>query len=316
MQNYKGHRLVAEGSAKETQGSVNQGGARRESRAAVAALLAGALVWGVIWYPYRILRDAGIDGVVASTATYSVALILGLFFFRRSLGKFAPSWSLLWLGLAAGACNLGYVLATLTGEVMRVLLLFYLAPLWTVALSRVLLGERLNRFGFFVVSLSLAGALTMLWHPRIGLPMPQDSADWFGLGAGFSFALFNVLSRRAAHVTIEHKSLAAFFGVILLGFMLLLAGFGQAQMPAVSSVWVLIVVIGCVLVVTNLIVQFGLARVAANRAIVVMLSEVGFAALSSWLLADEVPGLREWAGGAMIMAASLFSVRMESRQNA
>jgi len=280
---------------------------------AVSALLTGALVWGLIWYPYRVLRDAGIDGIVASTATYAVALILGLLFFRRSLGKFVPSWSLFWLALAAGGCNLGYVLATLTGEVMRVLLLFYLAPLWTVVLSRALLGERLNHFGFFVVSLSLAGALTMLWHPRIGLPVPQDSADWFGLGAGFSFALFNVLSRRAHGVTIELKSLAAFFGVILLGLVLLLAGFGHAQMPTGASPWIMIAVIGGVLVVANLIVQYGLSQVAANRAIVIMLSEVGFAALSSWLLADEAPGLREWAGGAMIVAASLFSAKMEQK---
>jgi drug/metabolite transporter (DMT)-like permease len=62
-----------------------------------------------------------------------------------------------WIELAAGGCNLGYVLATLNGEVVRVLLLFYLAPLWTVLLSRLLLGERLNRFGVFVIALSLAG---------------------------------------------------------------------------------------------------------------------------------------------------------------
>jgi drug/metabolite transporter (DMT)-like permease len=43
-----------------------------------------------------------------------------------------------------------------------------------------------------------------------------------------------------------------------------------------------------------------------------MLSEVGFAALAAWLLAGEAPGLREWAGGAMIVAASLFSAKMES----
>jgi drug/metabolite transporter (DMT)-like permease len=299
---------VAEGSSNEIPGA----GDPRDKGVAVAALLTGALVWGLIWYPYRVLYAAGIDGIVASTLTYGVAFFLGLVFFRRSLGKFKPSWALFWLAIAAGACNLGYVLGTLTGEVMRVLLLFYLAPLWTVILSRLLLGERLNRFGVFVVVLSLAGALTMLWHPRIGLPVPQDSADWLGLGAGFSFALFNVLSRRAHGVTIELKSLAAFFGVVLLGMVLLLADFGRFQMPVESSTWLLLALLGGVLVAANLVVQFGLTQVAANRAIVIMLSEVGFAALASWVLADEVPGLREWAGGTMIVAASLFSARMES----
>ncbi|MBL8416527.1 MAG: DMT family transporter [Propionivibrio sp.] len=275
-------------------------------------MLTGALIWGLIWYPYRILRDAGIDGVVASSATYAVALLLGLAFFRRSLRAFSPSWPLFWLALAAGGCNLGYVLATLNGEVVRVLLLFYLAPLWTVLLSRLLLGERLNRFGAFVIALSLAGAATMLWPPHAGLPLPQDAGDWLGLGAGFSFALLNVLSRRAQDITIEIKSMAAFVGVLFFGGLLILCGIGQPKMPAAPSTWLLIALIGGVLVVANLVVQFGLARIAANRAIVIMLSEVGIAALSSWLLADEALGLREWVGGAMIVAASVFSARMES----
>jgi drug/metabolite transporter (DMT)-like permease len=298
--------------------------AAQEGRAAVAALLGGALVWGLIWYPYRVLRDAGIDGIAATTATYSVALLLGLMvglsFFRRALSQFSPSWMLVWLGLSAAVSNLGYVLATLNGEVMRVLLLFYLAPLWTVFLSRFLLGERLNRTGFWVVGLSLAGAATLLWHPASGLPLPQDGADWLGLVAGFSFALFNVLSRRTEQIGIEIKSLAAFTGVIVLGALLLLAGTDRAHLPDVSSttssVWLLLGLIGAVLLMVNLIVQYGLARVSANRAIVIMLAEVGIAALSSWLLADEAMGLREAMGGTMIVAASLFSAKIESEENA
>lgn len=295
------------------QGTPN---AAREGGVAVAALLTGALVWGVIWYPYRALQEAGIEGIAATTATYAVALGLGLFFFRRSLHQFSPSWSLAWLALAAGACNIGYVLATLHGEVVRVLLLFYLAPLWTVLLSRLLLEERLNRIGVLVVALSLVGAMTILWRADVGLPLPQDGADWLGLGAGFSFALFNVLSRRAEGVSIEIKSLAAFAGVIALGVILLLAGVEASRLggPIAPSAWLLLGLVGAVLLVVNLVVQYGLARVVANRAIVIMLSEVGFAALSSWLLAGEALGLREWAGGAMILAASLLSARMESEE--
>ncbi len=291
---------------------MERGEIQREKHRAVLSLLTGALIWGLIWYPYRILRDAGIDGILAPTVTYAVAFVLGLVLFRRSLGRFTPSWTLFWLALAAGGCNLGYVLATLTGEVVRVLLLFYLAPLWTVVLSRVLLGERLSRVGVLVIALSMAGAATVLWQPRAGLPIPQNVADWFGLGAGFSFALFNVLSRHAQGVSIELKSMVAFAGVVVLGGLLLLCGIGNLHMPSASSTWGLLALIGLVLVTVNLVVQYGLARVAANRAVVIMLSEVGFAALSSWLLADESLGLREWVGGAMIVAASVFSARMEA----
>lgn len=278
---------------------------------AIAALLLGALVWGVIWYPYRILRDGGVDGVLASTASYGVAFVFGLIFFRNKLRGLRLSWPVFWLALAAGGCNLGYVLATLTGEVMRVLLLFYLAPLWTVLLSRWLLGERLNRFGALIVALSLAGAMTMLWQAQTAFPLPQDFADCLGLGAGFSFALFNVLSRRHAGLGIEAKSMVAFAGVLLVGIPLLLAGGASVHWPAQGFAWGLLFLIGLVLLLVNVVVQFGLARVAANRAIVIMLSEVGFAALAAYFLTDEALQLREWVGGAMILAASLFSAQLE-----
>ncbi len=285
---------------------------KRETHLAVLSLFGSAMIWGLIWYPYRLLRDAGIHGIVSSSVTCAIAFALGLLFFRRSFSRFTPSWALLLLALSSGVCNLGYVLATLTGDVLRVLLLFYLAPLWTVLFAWILLGERLSRFGAYIIALSLAGALIMLWHPHIGLPVPRDSADWLGLGAGISFALFNVLSRQAADVSIEIKSMSAFFGVVVVGGGLVLLGFAPAQIPSVFSVWAMLVAIGAVLVGASLIAQYGLARVASNRAIVIMLSEVGFAALASWLLANEVPALRDWIGGAMILAASLLSAKSKN----
>ncbi len=285
--------------------------APREGRVAIAALLTGALVWGLIWYPYRVLRDLGIDGLAATSLTYLVAFVVALLVWRPRPVRPSHPWLLLGLALSAGGCNIGYVMATLTGEVMRVLLLFYLAPLWTVLLSRLILGERLNIFGGFVILLSLAGAVTMLWRPGSGLPLPHNAADWTGLAAGFFFALFNVLSRRARDLPLEQRVLVSFLGVVVIGG--LLAG---SQLPATAAApagaWVLLLLTGLLLLAVNLVVQFGLTHTPANQAIVIMLTEVGFAALSSWWLAGESLGLQEWAGGAMIIAASLFTTKMES----
>ena len=173
-----------------------------------------------------------------------------------------------------------------------------------------MLREHLSRIGAAVVLLSLCGAATMLWEPRVGWPVPQNAADWLGLGAGFFFALFNVLSRQTQGASIEIKSMAAFAGVFIVGSLLIAAGIGQPRIPDGASSWLLVALIGCVLVVVNLVVQYGLSRVAANRAIVIMLSEIGFAALASWLLAGETLGLRELSGGSMILLASVYSAKM------
>ncbi|HCZ16464.1 MAG TPA: hypothetical protein DHV85_18120 [Candidatus Accumulibacter sp.] len=184
---------------------IPSGAAAREQRLAVLALLAGALVWGVIWYPYRLLRDGG---VAASTITYAIAFVIGLVVLRRREARWRWSSTLPWLAMAAAGCNLGYVLATLNGEVLRVLLLFYLAPVWTVLLSRLLLDERLSGAGAGVIALSLLGAVIMLWQPQADLPVSRGLAGWLGMLAGSSFALFNVRSRRADDLRIETKVMA------------------------------------------------------------------------------------------------------------
>mgnify|MGYP000919703226 CR=1 FL=1 len=287
-----------------------QGGG--SSAVAVASLLAGAMVWGLIWYPYRSLQDAGLSGALASVFTYGIALACGVPILGRRLRGARFSWWLPAIAVAAGACNLGYVLAVLPGEVMRVLLLFYLSPLWTVLLARLLLDERLNAAGAAVVGCSLAGATIMLWHPTLGLPWPRNAAEWLGLGAGFGFALNNVLIRRAAHLRIEQKTLAVFAGVVLLG-LVALPFEPTGDVTGLAAVdWLVLAMTGLLLLVVNLVVQVGLTGLTANRAIVIMLSELVFAAVSSWLLAGERMGSLEWAGGSLIVVASLFSGKLEA----
>ena len=294
-----------------------------KNTAAILTLLAGATVWGLIWYPYRVLEHAGVSAATAAALTYFAAFLFGLIFLRRSLAELRPSlrpgsgraWQLALLALAAGGCNLGYVLATVHGEVMRVLLLFYLAPLWTVLLARLLLDERLSGAGAAVIALSLAGAAVMLWQPRLGLPLPENGAEWMGLAAGFLFALTNVLIRRTAHLSIELKSMAVFAGVVAVGLCVLPLESAPLALPRRPLDWALVLAVGAVLLVINLVVQYGLTRTPANQAVVIFLFELVVAALSSWLLAGEAMGAKEWLGGAMIVAASLFSGRMEaSRQ--
>lgn len=58
-----------------------------------------------------------------------------------------------------------------------------------------------------------------------------------------------------------------------------------------------------------------LAHVSSNRAIVILLAEVGFAAFSAWWLAEESLGWREWGGGVLILAASVFSAKKIENKN-
>lgn len=275
----------------------------------VICLLAGASIWGLIWYPYRVLAAQGMSGIEATLLTYLVAFLIGFALWHKKLRGLPLRPMLCAVALAAGGCNLGFVMGTLTGEVTRVLLLFYLSPLWTVVFARLLLGERLNSTGAIIMAVSLSGACIMLWNPAAGLPWPHSSAEWLGLGAGIFFALSNVLIKKTSDIPMEQKVLAVFVGVMVWSCV------AWPFVPRTSwqletALWLMLLIVGLTLVFTNAIIQYAIVRTRAAQAIVVMLFELVVAAIAAWVLAGETLGLREWVGGALIVGASLLSTRM------
>ena len=288
----------------------------------IASVFSGALVWGLIWYPFRVLQDAGVSGALATLLTYLLAMLCGAFMLPRvwrelRLHNGEAGWWAVALLLSAGWTNFGYVLAVLHGEVMRVLLLFYLAPLWTILFSYWLLGERLNRYGYLIIALSISGAFVMLWEPRLGLPLPNNLAEWIGLSAGMGFALSNVVSRRAAHLSVEAKSYSVWLGTALLTAPLLWwqGGLPDQLLAIDAQAWLILVLLGIVLCGTSYAVQYALAHLPANRAIILFLFELVVAAIASYFLADEAMQLRDWLGALLIVSASLLSGKLyaESR---
>lgn len=279
--------------------------------------MTGALVWGLIWYPFRVLQDAGVSGLTATLGTYFLALLCGGFMLPRLLRELREhirgraGWWAVALVFCAGWSNLGYVLAILQGEVMRVLLLFYLAPLWTVLFSWWLLGERLNGYGYAVIALSFGGASVMLWDPRLGVPLPGNLAEWIGLSAGMSFALSNVVSRRAAHLSVGVKSYSVLLGTALLAVPMLWwqGGLPHQLLSIDAQAWLTLVLLGLVLCATSFVVQYAIASLPANRAIILFMFELVVAAISSYFLADEAMELHEWLGALLIICASLLSGR-------
>ena len=90
---------------------------------------------------------------------------------------------------------------------------------------------------------------------------------------------------------------------------------GTAHIDALLFLAVmLLLAIGIAIGSMTYAVQYGLARVPANQAIVIFLFELVVAAVAAYYLSDERMGVQEWAGAIMIIAASLFSGHMEDEQ--
>lgn len=284
---------------------------------AIFGLLFGAASWGVIWYPYRIMAEAGISGVMSSVYTYAIALMIAsILFARHWRGMLHLPLGVIWLSLAAGWTNLSYVLAIIEGEVMRVMLLFYLSPIWTLLLARFWLKEKPQLIGYVAILISLMGAFVMLYDPVLGgLPLPRNQAEWLALSSGFGFSLTNVITRKSNHLSLLTKSFAVWIGVLVVAALFIPVVSAPLVAPSVFSPthWLVMGLIALLLMAATLFVQYGVTHIEATRASVLFLFELVVAAIAAYYLANETMAFNEWVGGSFIVISAIIAAIQQQR---
>lgn len=287
---------------------------------AVLSCLLAATLWGTFWFPLRELRALGLPGLWTILTIYTaaiLALLPWLWQRRAGLGEQLAGQpvNLLAIAVAAGWTNLAFILAVLDGTVVRVLLLFYLAPMWTVLFGWLILHEHPDRAGVLTLLLALAGGVIMLWpHQGEVLAAAVNYADVLALSAGIAFALNNVMVRRSGYLPIGFKMLAAWTGVLTLTVAaILLTG---SEFPAASHAgWVGAFVFGLLgMTLMTFTAQYGVTHLPVYRSAVIFLFEIVAGAVSAWLLSDESIHWREWLGGALVILAAWQSSRAERRR--
>ncbi len=282
----------------------------------VASILLGASLWGVIWYPLRLLETGGFAGVWLTLTLYATAFVASLPFTWRALPEFTRRpWLLLLLMLAAGWTNIAFVEAVLQGNILRVLLLFYLSPLWAVIMGRIVLREILSRNALISLLLAMSGALIMLWDQKIGVPWPRDAADGFALSAGLAFALSNVLVRKMDDISVQMKSASVWAGVVLVA--LIMIPLLQLETPRLAhGIFAGALALGLFgILIMTVLVQYGVTHLPVHRSAVLALIELVAGALSQQLLTDEIVSVREWAGGALILVGAYLSARATTSES-
>jgi len=282
-----------------------------ENTLAIVCVLFSASVWGIIWYPLRLLDDAGMSGIWSSLVMYLAAAVLSIpILIKQHQLVFRLNFNLLALARAAGITNVAFVVALIEGEVMRVMLLFYLSPIWTVLLGRWWLKETLSASAIAMFVVAMFGSAIMLWNPEMGLPWPSSPADWLALVAGIAFSVNNVLTRKLASLPMTIKTTFVWWGVVAVS--LLAISWQQVPVPIVSAtVWLNAWLLGWLaIVVVTISVLYGVAKMPVYRSAVIMLFELVVAALSSWALTEEIMSLQEWIGGILILLAAYGVARI------
>lgn len=264
------------------------------------------MMWGLVWFPLKALRDTGIDGAPLTLVTYGAAALVLIPQFLRQSYAWRPRIHFMGLiALCGGFANLAFAIAIIYGDVIRVMVLFYLLPAWGVLGGRLFLGERIDVQRAVAVVLALVGAFLILGG-FAAFESPPTFYDLLALAAGLTFALNNILFRLSPQLPHVSRVAAMCLGCAAMAGMLV--AFNPAPgVPADTTPWLWAAVFGVAwILVATIASQWAVTHLEAGRASVIIVVELLTAVVSAATLAGERLTPIEMAGGVLIVTSALL----------
>lgn len=275
------------------------------NRVATSVLLFSASLWGLSWMPLKWFIAQGLTGPMVSLLSYGVVGLFTCVFIWRQRAAWRPQWGLLLaLALVGGWANTSFVNALMLGDVVRVMFLFYLSPVWSVLGGWLFLKERIPPLRWAAVVVALLGLWLFLGGPG-GVDLAFTFVDFLALSAGFCFAANNVIARAAQQVPMVSKTFAVFAGCGVISLVATTALGHSVPAHMGLGVWLAVLAYGFVwLLLATATWQFGVTHIESSKAGVILLAELVVAVLTALWFGDESMTGLEWAGGALITLAA------------
>jgi drug/metabolite transporter (DMT)-like permease len=280
------------------------------ARAKLASLYAG-MAYGLYWIPLRALEEAGLTDVLPSLVfnVIPMIIILPLIIWRWPFIRKASLHFHL-TGLIVGLSIIGYTNAFIYTEVVRVLILYYLTPVWGFLLARIFIGDLITPIRWISILVGISGMLT-IFGIESGLSLPDNMGDWMALAAGVLWAVASLMMLTGKEHPIDYalwfflwNGLAA----IILTFVFY-SSFDQS-LPDLSSLYSVVpwmIPLALVLVIpAGFAVIYGPTQLNPGVAGLFFMVEIGVGTLTASILTDEPLGWRELLGITMITTASLL----------
>lgn len=279
----------------------------RAARAYAQVILAGVL-WATSG-PFSIaLFRMGIPPTSVAVLRPAVGLLplaLLLVWFRGGRAFHLPRRAIAGLvglgGVIVGTFQLAYQMSTEAVGVPATVALLYLAPAYVVAMSALLLGERLTPTRAGLAVLSVVGVwLTVFGARGVDVDLGLRGIAWgclCGLSYG-SYTLFGKIHGR------EHGALVPLFWSTL-GGTILLAGVWAVRgepvvLPADATGWTVLLLFGLLTIALAALLLFDAMRILeAGRASIGTTVEPLAAALLAMLLLDQT--LTAWGWGGLVI---------------
>lgn len=294
----------------------------RSARNGALAVTGGASLWGLFWIPLRHLDAAGVEGLwsVALVTAAAALAALTLASVRSELADLARGepWM---IGAALGLSAVLYFAGVLLSDVVRVIFLFYLLPLWTTLAARLIYGEPIRSGQLLVIAAALVG-LWLLLGGGMRIPLPGNIGDWCGLAAGLCWGVSLALLRGRGTASPFATTATALGIASVLATILAVSFGGKGSGTAVSlpvgevlrDTLPLVMLFGAGVLYPALLGQvWGARLIAAPTAALLTMSEIVVATLSAWWLIGTELGAVSLVGGGIIVAAVILDISQRRR---
>lgn len=273
----------------------------------VVSLLIGAVFWGLLWWPLKFFSQFGLSSNLIGITAYTMVAIVAMPIIWMQRKHWLNEWMLLLLiGVFFSLANMSFNAALMNGEVVRVMLLFYLLPAWGALGGVFILGERLSRQRCIAIVFSLLGVFVIMGIGNISWVF--SLADFMALAAGFCLSAAGVINKLALRIPIASRSLIPFI------FCPFLAAIGNyffpAPMPEMNLViWLMLAAFAFFwLLGATIFTTIGVAKIEASRASILQVTELFVAIISAIFVGGESLEMKEYVGGALIVTATLLEV--------
>ena len=278
------------------------------------------LFWGTYWIPLRYIDSNNNSSIWPIFISFLILSIFLFFPLLRSLNIIfsKKNYFFLFGCFFCGSAVVLYSESLLRGEIAKVVVLFYLAPVWGTILARFLLKQKLNIIRIISIALGLIGLEIMFGFDK-GVFIPVKVVEWIALFAGFSWALGTVLFHIADSSTgIEKTSLTSvFIAFIFLLFCLVPGGRSFATsniLITLNSLYVWIILFSLLWLLPSILLTFlSIEILDPGRLNLLLAFEVVVGFLSAALLTDEIIGLREIVGAFFVVSACCSDVFLNKK---
>ena len=276
------------------------------------AIAGVGVIWGLYWIPIRALDEGGIPPSWTSLITFSVVGVVSLIALatqRIQTGRL--HWSIILTGLMTGICVVFYAVALIMTEVVKVVLLFYLTPVWSTILGRILLRERITPFRLAAVVMGLTGLVVILGIES-GIPKISNLGDFLALLSGLLWSYATVRVRRDPEAKVWEQ-VSAFYigGAIASAVFVVLPIYGLNNPPSMeaiqqSMVWIIVFTIAYL--PSMFLLFWGAQLLSPARVGILLMTEIVFGVASASLLSGEPFGWTHAIGVVLIIGAAVTDV--------